>query len=611
MFGFSLRKLVLLGPMKEPAEVKFTRGLNVIAGPSDTGKSFIAQCLDYALGSGKQPKEIPEADGYNSVVLEIESNRDGRIYTLERGLGGGEVMCRTDGEPNRVLAAKHEGGKDDTVSQFLLDLSGLGTKKVRTNEQGKTRPLSFRDIARLVIIDEVTVIKEDSPVLSGQVIHKTVEGGVFRLLLTGSDDSSIIAKEDKKISQGRRAGQVELLERMLRATLERRAEHGHIGTLFEEKSRLTRLDVAINAAVAERDAALVAVAPLQMKRNTAWTELRAIDSKLVVISELQTRFNLLQEQYASDLRRLEAIAETGVRLDQLREERCPICGALAEHHDHAHRESRPSPTEISNACKAEAAKTFKLLHDLQVTRAATATNIEQLRRTRDTQLNTVNAISEELKKQMEQQVAIASKNVDDLRERSALCRRAIEHLERVQELESLLDAAERKKTTSKSEAAGAAVSAAQADPFSREVEELLRAWHFPDLGRVTFSDTDQDVVISGRTRKSRGKGVRAITRAAFNLALLRLCINDERPFPNFVLVDSPLLVYEEPDTEEPTFPQDVKWHFWQSVRTSFTDAQVIIIENSRQLPDDGTLGDVKVTIFTGSDQGRRGFIPAA
>jgi hypothetical protein len=61
---------------------------------------------------------------------------------------------------------------------------------VRTNERGTTRPLSFRDIARLVIIDEETVIKEDSPVLSGQVIHKTVESGVFRLLLTGTDDSS-------------------------------------------------------------------------------------------------------------------------------------------------------------------------------------------------------------------------------------------------------------------------------------------------------------------------------------------------------------------------------------------------------------------------------------
>ena len=91
-FGFALRRLALIGPTKPPAEVTFTRGLNVIAGPSDTGKSFIAHCLDHALGSGDPPKEIPEADGYSSVVLEIEANSDQRVYSLERGVRGGEVL---------------------------------------------------------------------------------------------------------------------------------------------------------------------------------------------------------------------------------------------------------------------------------------------------------------------------------------------------------------------------------------------------------------------------------------------------------------------------------------------------------------------------------------
>ena len=74
--------MALTGPGKEPAEVTFRRGLNVIAGPSDTGKSFIAQCIDYALGSGDPPKEIPEAEGYSSVALQIEANSDRRVYTL-------------------------------------------------------------------------------------------------------------------------------------------------------------------------------------------------------------------------------------------------------------------------------------------------------------------------------------------------------------------------------------------------------------------------------------------------------------------------------------------------------------------------------------------------
>jgi hypothetical protein len=611
-FGFAFRRLALIGPGKVPAEVTFMRGLNVIGGPSDSGKSFIAQCIDYALGGGAAPKEIPEAEGYSSVVIDIEANSDGRVYSLERSLRGGEVLCTTDGRPDRVLAAKHQGGKEYTVSQFLLDLSGLGSKKVRTNEQGKTRPLSFRDIARLVIIDEETVIKEDSPVLSGQFTSKTVESGVFRLLLTGTDDSSIIAKEDSKVAKGRQAGKVELLEGLLKATRERLAELGEaVSSLAEEHDRLTRIEALIQTALAERNAAQASVVPLQTKRSTAWKALKAVQSKLAVLSELQTRFDLLGQQYESDLRRLEAIAEAGVRLDQLKEERCPICGALAEHQHHEHPKAIPTPADVSQACKAEAAKTSKLLQDLQTTRAANASEIEQLQGTRDTRQAELDAISSELNELMEQLVDVASKKVDELRVRAEYCRKAIEHLERIQELEELLQEANRPKKKQKMAVAGAAVSTAQADPFSREVEALLKAWHFPDLDRVSFSENDQDVVISGRARKSHGKGVRAITRAAFNLALLRLCIEGERPFPNFVLIDSPLLVYEEPDAGESTFPQDIKKHFWESVKASFTDAQVIIIENRNQVPDDGPLSNVNVIRFTGNDQGRRGFIPEA
>ncbi|WP_344869920.1 hypothetical protein [Comamonas faecalis] len=45
------------------------------------------------------------------------------------------------------------------------------------------------------------------------------------------------------------------------------------------------------------------------------------------------------------------------------------------------------------------------------------------------------------------------------------------------------------------------------------------------------------------------------------------------------------------------------------MKSSFIDAQVIIIENSHQLPGDETLDGVKVELFTGNEHGRMGFIP--
>lgn len=155
----------------------------------------------------------------------------------------------------------------------------------------------------------------------------------------------------------------------------------------------------------------------------------------------------------------------------------------------------------------------------------------------------------------------------------------------------------------------ARVRSDEAEVFSKEVESLLRDWHFPGLDRVTFSEGDQDIVISGRMRASHGKGVRAIAHAAFNLALLKYCLKREMPHPGFVLIDSPLVVYREPDTDEGGFSPDVKEAFYRSIAEEFQTAQVIIFEN-----DDPPLdmeNEANLIRFTGADNGRYGFIPAS
>ena len=58
-----ITKIEVKGEGKEPAIVKLTKGLNVISGASDTGKSYIFQCVQFILGAEKAPKSIDEAKG--------------------------------------------------------------------------------------------------------------------------------------------------------------------------------------------------------------------------------------------------------------------------------------------------------------------------------------------------------------------------------------------------------------------------------------------------------------------------------------------------------------------------------------------------------------------
>jgi hypothetical protein len=605
--GFILTRLAVSGSAVPTAEVRFQTGLNVIFGASNTGKTFIAQCIDYACGAGNGPKEIPEAAPYDTVILGVRRMSDGAEMVLERSLRGGDITLRVEDGSVYTLGAKHNPDKQDTVSHFLLKLAALTGKRIRMNQQGKTRLLSFRDIARMTFVDEENVISERSPIFSGQFAKKTEESAAFRLLLTGVDDSSVVAKEDPKIAKGRSEGKSEVLETLLERAQAQLVEHGVDGNDTALREILVRIEALYDSASQALAAEQESVSGLEVRRRGAWERLRQVESRKSVLSELQQRFELLQEQYASDLRRLETISEAGVRLGQMREERCPVCGALAEHHDHSHREVRVAPAEVASACMAEAAKIRSLIADLEGTMADNHREIARLDEEQRRKKEELEAAGGELRDRLRPRVHAALQTFRDSQSQRDACIRAIELLERITELEKLLAEGEKTSTRERAEGPSVRVGADEADRFTQEVEALLRAWQFPNLTRVTFSEDDQDVVISGQRRSSHGKGVRAIAHAAFNLAILRHCRARSMPHPGVVLIDSPLIVYRQPDQGEGNFSRDVKDAFYRSLATISDGSQIIILEND---PPPGDLGSaVNILEFTGTESGRRGFIP--
>lgn len=56
--GFAIAKVVVRGPGKPDAVLEFGPGLNVVAGASDTGKSYASQLIDFMLGASKPPEQF-------------------------------------------------------------------------------------------------------------------------------------------------------------------------------------------------------------------------------------------------------------------------------------------------------------------------------------------------------------------------------------------------------------------------------------------------------------------------------------------------------------------------------------------------------------------------
>lgn len=201
----------------------FGTGLNVIYGASNTGKSFIVEAIDFMLG-GKPPlRDIPERVGYDLVLLGLET-LDGKSFTLWRSIDGGGFRLYEDLHqtpptneiPYTQLDEKHSDKNNTNLSSFLLDLCSLGGKRVRKNSRNETLSLSFRNIARLMIVDETEITQQSSPLIDGNPTANTPNLATFKLLLTGADDSALVATSNKSEPEElSRKAQLRLLDQLL------------------------------------------------------------------------------------------------------------------------------------------------------------------------------------------------------------------------------------------------------------------------------------------------------------------------------------------------------------------------------------------------------------
>ncbi|AMV35113.1 hypothetical protein VN12_23505 [Pirellula sp. SH-Sr6A] len=606
-FGFYLKQLTLRGAGLQDASIDFDDGLNVVTGPSDTGKTFISQCIDFMFGGSNPPEEIPEAEGYDEIFLSLVSRNDNRTHVLSRGRRGGAFALNSAGREEVILSATHDPNSENTISHFLLRLTGTAGKLIRTNARGKTRQVSFRDIARLVVIDEETVITRRSPILTGQFTTSTVEKGVFRLLLTGVDDSAIREEPNRQIAKQRESAKYEVIDKVRENLLSRIKSMGVEGTSDALRDQLAKSDTYLAELNTELSRSQQSATNLENSRRARWFELHRVESRIAVIEQLQARFVLLDEQYTSDLRLLETITEVGFRLDQLQENRCPVCGAPPEHHAADFHSDNATPATVATASRAEAERTRELKTDLVKTLNDNERELSSLRLNLISLRNSLSDIGKELDLEAKPRLQEIIQQIQESQERRAALLRVIELYEQLVELDELSDV-EKSEVSTASHGAAPSVSVGEAEQFSQEVENLLREWKFPGLDRVVFSEVDQDVVISGRKRGGRGKGVRAITHSAFSIALANYCANRGMPHPSTLTIDSPLVVYREPDDDEGEFSTDVKDMFYRTLATSDLAVQVIILEND--IPPDDVDAVANVIKFTGSSVGRRGFIPA-
>lgn len=597
-----LDRLRFQGPSKQ-AEVGFRSGVNVICGASETGKSFLAEAIDFMVG-GSELKEIPEREGYSSIELGM-SCTDGTSWSFERATSGGDFVLR-QGDTSDKLRQSHAHERTDNVSGFLLDKIGLlGKRILKSSTKGTTNSLSFRNLARLVIVQEGEIQQKGSPFWGGQFTLKTAELATIKLLLTGIDDSAVVSAATDEPDH---AGQIALLDELIADLGSDIADMGEERTELE--AQLERLDASASqyregVASAQRnlDGRLARRRELAANRT-------AIDDRVDEIVELDARFRLLGEHYAVDLDRLRAIQESGSLFAFVERVACPLCGASPDA-QHVEDDCDGNVAGIVEAATAEIGKIERLQGELASTVADLGEERGRLAQLRDIVEQAFLGVDEEIRQTMAPEVEEARSLFTDVVETRANVIGSLNLFDRLEKLErrrAQFDEVDAGPVQKSSVAVG--LTDAVAHQFSMKLEQILKAWNFPGECRVYFDKEVSDFVIDGKPRGSRGQGLRAITHAAVSIALLEFCQEHELPHPGLLVLDSPLLAYFKPEGDEDSALQgtDLKERFYAYLKAHHgSESQIVVVEN--QHPPDSELDGLNVTVFTRNPAGGRyGFL---
>ncbi|MGB3412829.1 MAG: hypothetical protein WBA45_16740 [Microthrixaceae bacterium] len=607
MERLTLLHLTVVGSATEPASVEFGANTTIVHGPSDTGKSFMVDAIDFMLGSTAL-KEVPELAGFSTVLLGLILPNSSQI-TLARSVNGGSISVY-DGdirtlplEPSeRVLGPKHHATNEDNLSQFFLSQLSFTGRRVRKNAKGQTDSLSFRNLAHLCVVDETQMQAQTSPALTGSYISKTKEISVLRSVLEDDDDSSLTATADPAKSKAHQLARADVIEEMILAVEKRLTD---AAPLSEVRSQLDRLNATIDESAASTAHLLDSRAGLARDLGAAQRDLSVRRNRLSDLEALRARFALLSRQYQSDLDRLAMLAEAGTLLGYFQAGTCPFCGA-EEEHQHLNEECEGDETFLSESVVAETSKTEALRADL----SQTISDVE-----RDAALEAV-AIESAV-----ESISATRKQIgrldEELDPQTSGLRELIELRSRVERVIGLYDQAEElyRIRTEVSGAAKADTASAAArmnllvlDEFSDEMTDCLRAWGVPEATGVRYDRSEQDLISGGQLRSAHGKGVRAILHAAFTLGLAQYCYERDLPHPGFVVLDSPLITYRPPDLAEDGEGQAdnaVANAFYEDVQRRI-GCQVIVMENID--PPNGSDPDVSEVPFTKAKNfGRYGF----
>ena len=590
MADFYINKLIVKGAGKKDAVAEFDRGLTIISGPSNTGKTTILRCIDYIFGSDNLP--FAGATGYDTIMLFV-STEDGSIqFTRKLESNKIDVVSSDDRIESGTYKARNATKTMESISKVWLALIGIeDDHDIIANENFRPQHLTWRTFLPVILIKERQIERESS-ILMPEGGAKSIQGRTAFLssllfLIYGNDFSNFDERESKKERAIRKAAVEKYINKELSGVADRKQ------SILDMIGAFDGLDVQ-----KEIDNAVQALSDIEEKISAAMSNSQSLLNNMLAKKErltecqmLISRYAALKTQYSADIKRLSFIVDGETVMKHVsHDSTCPFCNGKI-------------PTQNTksyiDAARSELSRIIAQYNDL----VGAEKDIEQQIQELQTEIKLLSEqkdnIEELIAKDLNPQAKALSETIESYRtyiqlnyELEVIHRLADGWNNDLRDIQNDDESEIKYKPMEKFD-----------DRFwagmDTALSDILEECQYKPLVSARFSKSSFDLEINGQAKAvTQGKGYCSILNTIVVMAFRKFMKENAVYNPGLFIIDTPLHGIDEGTKNETS--ESVQNALFQYFINSREMGQLIIVENERTLPKlDYDQSGVKQIIFTG------------
>lgn len=589
--SFYIEKIIVTGSGKTDSIIELSEGVNIIYGPSNTGKTYIVKCVDYMFGSDKEPIDISTGYQYVKIIVKTENGK----LTMSRKIGENKIeVSSTDDNisSGKYNAKASRNNYPKTINSIWLSLIGIDEMHlIISNENFKKQILSWRTFSHMFMLTETKIISEYSAFLSGHDTSNTAVISSLIFLLSGKDFAESETKDSKEIKEAKKKAVKEYINKELFRLSERNQE------LLVQEKEATDADIEL-----EVEKIVSKIAEQERQINESIDENQKILAQLHIDNEalsecnvLLNRYDELTTQYAADLKRLSFIIDGEVNFSEQPLVQCPFCdNKIDVKKSHNYIDAAKSDYK---KIKLQAKDLEKASQSLLEEKSSLEQDIKMLMEKREL---TEELIEIELKPQLH----ILKEKLSEYKDM----------IERKKEMDILKKFSEQKtadiidnESDDESELKFKVkehLDYSFINDLSSSISAFLEDCKYDNLLSVIFDKSSMDIVVNGKKKSSNGKGYNAYFNSVVAITLSRYMEEKAKYSPGFLVLDSPILSLKEKQSKKPS--ETIRNTLFENIISKRNRIQTIVIEN--EIPNID-YKDVKIIHFTKEkDNGRYGFL---